>query len=275
MTSKNVFEFQDYKQYLLHTEELRKSVMRGFRARLGEAARCNSPFVSQVMAGGAHFSLEQGLGISRYLALKPNETRYFLLLIEHNRAGTPDLRAYFKSQLDELKEKFLDIKDRVKKDVELDGEAQGTYYSHWYYAAIHMLVTIPHFRTVTKISHALHLPMITVKNVVAFLLAHNLLAEHAGELIPGSSYLHLDRQSPLIARHHSNWRLVAMQMLSDPRPENVHYSTVSTLSQKDAEDIRAKLVEVIEGYVQTVADSKEEAMWAFNLDFFNLLGLNV
>jgi len=52
---------------------------------------------------------------------------------------------------------------------------------------------------------------------------------------------------------------------------DIHYSTVSTLSRRDVESLRTKLVEEIQNYVQTVSQSKEETMYCFNLDFFKLL----
>ena len=271
MTYKSIFEFYDYKPYLKHIELIRKPFIRGFRARMAETANCNATFISQVLNSENHFSLEQSHRIATFLDLKADEFRYFLLLVEYSRAGTPELRDYFKNQLDELKARHLDIKGRVRKDTELNAEAQSTYYSQWYFSAIHMLVTIAQYRTIAKISEALQLPPARVRDVVAFLLTHNLLSEQHGELVPGTSYLHLDRNSPLITRHHSNWRMVAMRDLEKVTPDSIHYSTVSTLAHKDVAELREKLVQVIQEYVQTVSCSKEETMWALNLDFFDLI----
>jgi uncharacterized protein (TIGR02147 family) len=270
MTEKNVFEFDDYKAYLLHSEQVKSAFIRGYRTRLAEAIGCNNTFISQVLNTSANFSLEQGLAVSRYLSLPPSEESYFLLLIEHARAGTEDLKDYFNKQIREKKEKFLNIKERVKNETHLNVEAQAIYYSQWYYAAVHMLVTIPEFRTPQKIAKYLRLNTALIQKTVTFLVSQNLLIEKNGELLPGSSYLHLEKNSPFIARHHSNWRLAAMDALSRDNAQEIHYSTVSTLSRKDCEHLRAHFTQVIQDYVKTVSHSKEEMMWVFNLDFFNL-----
>lgn len=270
MTKKNIFDFKNYKSYLTYQESAQSAYIRGFRTRLAEVAGCNNAFISQVLNTGAHLSLEQALKISRYLSHDKEEEQYFIMLIEWERAGTLDLQNYFAHQLHDLKEKRLNIKTRVKYDKGLSLDAQATYYSQWYYAAIHMIVTISEFRTADRIAKNLKLNLDLVKKVIAFLVSHELIVEKEGELRPGPSYLHLEKSSPLIARHHSNWRLVAMDSLTKESKTDIHYSTVSTLSKKDVEILRAKCVQFIEEYVQIISHSKEEKMWVLNLDFFNM-----
>jgi hypothetical protein len=82
--------------------------------------------------------------------------------------------------------------------------------------------------------------------------------------------VHLNRDSPLIRQHHTNWRMSAIQSLMNDNKEDLHYSTVSTLSRSDAEKLRADMTSLIENYVAVVKPSKEEVMYGFNLDFFCL-----
>src|ERR1017187_6361185 len=177
MTIKKVIEFDDYKAYLAHLEQSRSHITRGFRSRLAEEMGCNNAFVSQVLNTSAHFSLEQALKISRYLRLSELEEHYFLLLIEYARAGTPDLQQHFKKMLSELRDKHLNIKDRVKHQAPLSAEQEALYYSQWHYSTIHMMVTIPGFRTISAIGKALKLSNASVERVVSFLLAAGLLIE--------------------------------------------------------------------------------------------------
>jgi uncharacterized protein (TIGR02147 family) len=131
---KKVFEFDDYKRFLGHLEKEKSHFSRGFRSRLAEAVGCNNAFISQVLNTHANFSLEQSLKVCTYFNFSPDEVRYFLLLVEFARSGTKPLREHFLNLLNELKEKNLNIKDRVKQQTALTPEAQSTYYSHWYYA---------------------------------------------------------------------------------------------------------------------------------------------
>src|SRR5690348_7678173 len=106
---KSVLEFEEYKEFLREIEASRSELQRGFRSRLAEAAQCQNAFVSQVLNTSAHFSLEQGLRVAKFLSLGLEESQFFILLLEHNRAGTKELQGFFKLQLDSLREKLLNI----------------------------------------------------------------------------------------------------------------------------------------------------------------------
>lgn len=272
MINKNIYTHKTYKSFLMALEEENNRFSRGFRAKLAKTVGCNNAFISQVLNTHANFSLEQGLLISRYLNLTQDEESFFLLLIEHERAGTKELKQYFQKQILVLREKFLDIKDRVKSQFTLTAEMQATYYSHWYYAAMHMIVTIDQYRTVPSIAQALQLKPSVVKKVISFLLSTEMIIEKNEEFFSGPSYLHLDNNSPNIFKHHTNWRLAAINSLQNLDKGDVHYSTVSTMSAKDVEVLKEKLVQVVQDYVQVVSkSSSEEKMYSFGLDFFNLL----
>jgi uncharacterized protein (TIGR02147 family) len=271
MTAKKVFDFTDYKAFLKHIEEVRAPIQRGFRSRLAEETGCQNAFISQVLNSGAQFSLEQTLKIASYLKLTDDERHYFLWLVEYARAGSQELKTYFQNLMTILREKNLEIKERVGSAQTLSIENQSIYYSHWYYAAIHVLVTIPKFRTVSNIAQALDLPAGLAERAVLFLVTSGLLTESRGELRPGPTQLHLDRGSPNISKHHTNWRIAAINSLSTEASTDVHYSTVSSLSLKDIEAIRSQLVQQIQTYVETVQKSPEEELYCFSLDFFGLI----
>ncbi len=268
---KNIFEFSDYKSYLIEIAKIESQFRKGFRTRLATAAGCNNTFISQVLNSGAHFSLEQGLAIARFLELKTAEEKYLLCLIEHARAGTKDLREYFQQQIEEFKQTHLNIKNRVLHQEVQNKEWQNQYYSQWFYIAIHMAITIKSMREIGKIANALSLKPKLVENVILFLLTAGLINSKNGELIPGPSYLHLEQGSALIPKHHTNWRIKAIQSLEFSDNFDVHYSSVSTLSQKDADELKSRTIEFIQNFVkQVAASSNEEVMVSFNLDFFKL-----
>lgn len=267
---KYIFEFDDYKAYLREVEAQRASLERGFRTRLAEVLGCRNAYVSHVLNQGADFSLEQGLKIGTFLNLSASERKFFLLLIELGRAGTEELKAHFKAEIAEMRAKHLNLSERVGEATTLSVEAQSTYYSHWIYAAIHMLTTLSSQRDVSTIASSLRLPIESVRSALVFLTSVGLVYEKGGKLYAGTAQVHLGKNSPQIRQHHTNWRLAAIDSLVHLHRNDVHYSTVSTLSLKDAGRLRAQFAEQIEKYVKTVKDSKEEAMYGFNLDFYSL-----
>ncbi len=267
----SVFEHSDYKHYLIQLEDEKLFVQRGFRSRLAEVLDCQNAFISQVLNTHAHFSLEQALKISSFLRHTKSETKFFLLLLEKARAGTPELQAYFDTELNQLREEFLNIKSRVNPTLTLTPEQEGTYYSSWIFPTLHMLVTIPQYRTRSKIEKSLKLPEQILNEALRFLIETGLVIEKEGSFLPGATQLHLGKNSPHIKQHHVNWRIAAVQAISMSTGEEIHYSTVSSLSKEDATKLRTYFVEVIQNYVKIVRPSKEETLYNFNLDFHELI----
>jgi hypothetical protein len=150
-------------------------------------------------------------------------------------------------------------------------EAQSIYYSHWTYAAVHMLTTLPGHQDPSDISDTLRIPIETVRSILIFLTSVGLVQEKNGRLVAGPSQVHLGKDSHQILQHHTNWRLAAIESLVQVANNDIHYSTVSTLSLSDAEKLKARFAKEIEKYVQTVRASPEETLYGFNLDFYSLI----
>ncbi|MEK7395435.1 MAG: hypothetical protein AAB116_00725, partial [Candidatus Poribacteria bacterium] len=93
----SIFEYKDYKAYLKEILNRRSENERGIRTRLAEAIYCHNGYVSQVLNGAAHFSLEQAEAINKYLGHNKDQSSYLLLLVQHARAGTSGLKEYFKN----------------------------------------------------------------------------------------------------------------------------------------------------------------------------------
>lgn len=86
--------------------------------------------------------------------------------------------------------------------------------------------------------------------------------------IRGTEWLHLEKGSPDLPKHHVNWRLQALRSLDKKFPEDVHYSVVVSLSRSDAEKIRGMSVKFIEEVVALIRESRDEELHCLCLDFF-------
>ncbi len=266
--NRSLFEYSDYKAFL---RELGDSQPRGFRKALAQAVHCQTAYVSQVLNGDYHLSLEQAEAATQFLGLSRDEARCFILLVEIHRAGTPSLRRFFEDQLKELRERHYMIKERIGVSNVLSEQNQAVYYSSWHFAAIHMAVTIPRLRNRTALSRALRIPVRKLGETLDFLCSVGLVAKEGEKYLPGSTQLHLPKDSPSIHRHHANWRQQAMiQMHSDNAQEDLHYSSVSSLSAADAQKIKAMLTHSISDAVQTIKDSPEEQLIGINIDCFRV-----
>ena len=270
MTAKSVFEFRNYKTYLSYFESHMHNKGRGFRAALARAASCQTAYISQVLNGKAHFSLEQGHAFSKFLIHTKEEARFFLILIEYARAGNNELKSQFLEMIEELIQKQLNLKDRFQVQDVLSLEAQTIYYSEWAYAAIHVAVTVPNLQLVGALSDFFKLSESKVQKVLKFLISSGLVTQSAGRYQIGSSRLHLGNDSGLISKHHTNWRLQSMNSFERETERDLHFTSIVTLSLDDVLEIKARFVKEIESFNSIVKLSKEETVSCLSLDFFSL-----
>jgi len=272
MTEKNeVFDYADYKDYLRDYALRLPARGHGFRSRMAEAAGCRVAFVSQVLNGDLHFNPEQAENLNPLLGHSAEESDFFLLLIQHGRAGTHALRTRIQSQIDRALQKRLVLKDRVDIKAGLDPVAQATYYSSWHFAAIHILVTIEGCRTKDAIADHLRLPMEKVSQVLEFLRASGLVRIEKGQILPGVSRIFLGSDSPMISRHHANWRVRAIESLDRTLDTDIHLSTLLSVAKKDVLKMKEQIIKGIEQTRGIARDSTpEEELYCFNLDFFKV-----
>ncbi|MGE3610452.1 MAG: TIGR02147 family protein [Bacteriovoracaceae bacterium] len=266
---KTTFDYKHYKEFLRDSLEARGQE-RGIRSRLAEAVSCHTAYVSQVLNGHAHFSLEQAELITRFLNLNSEETQFFLLLVQYDRAGTPNLKIHFEKQLQEIKNKQLILKDRLEFKRTLSREDQATFYSSWHYGAIHVLVSVPGCHTERGIAEYLNLPLAKVVDVLNFLVSVGLVTKSEGRYSIGTSHIHLEHDSPMISKHHSNWRMKAIQSLDHVKTNDLHYSSVITCSLEDSQKIKTVLIQAIDEVRAIVKPSKDEGGFVYCLDFFGL-----
>jgi hypothetical protein len=192
-----------------------------------------------------------------------------MLMLEFARAGTNELKHYFKAQMDVIQTKRMEVTERLQVKNALTVEDQMLYYSTWHYSALHVLLSIPALQTKQALAQALKLSSAKVSEYLEFLCRTGLALEEGGHYRIGTTRIHVPSNSPMFSKHHTNWRVKAIQALEDFQPkENLHFSGAITLSKADAEKIRKVLLDAIERTEAIYRPSKEEVAYAIILDFF-------
>src|SRR5690606_12729855 len=127
----------------------------------------------------------------------------------------------------------------------LGEDEQAKYYSEWIYAAIHMAMSVPQYKTRAALAEHFHISLDQTSEILNFLEQTGLAKIQNGKYDIGPTHLHLPDNSPNILKHHTNWRLQALKSLDHKKPNNLHYSVVYSLSQSDAQKIRQKFLDTI------------------------------
>ncbi|MGZ3740564.1 MAG: DUF4423 domain-containing protein, partial [Bdellovibrionota bacterium] len=202
--------------------------------------------------------------------LSDAEVDYFLLLVHEERAGTKELKNRYRKKREQLLQEQDQLRRHFFTPQPLVLEQQARYYSSWHYAAIHVLLTIPIFREKSVIASRLSLPMEIVNAALEFLTHAGLAKFEEGEYRPGVSRIFLEKGSPLISKLHQNWRLRSLVQVDQAKEEDLHYSTVVTLSESDFRKIKESLLQTIEAARETIRKSPEEKLCSFCVDFYEL-----
>ncbi|UYL10276.1 DUF4423 domain-containing protein [Bdellovibrio sp. SKB1291214] len=265
----SVYEFTDYKTYL--KKRVSQSEQRGFATRLAEAAGCQRSYFSTVLNGNIHLLPEHAFGISEFLGLSHEEQEYLFLILDYNRAGNAAFRSHLLKKIKEKQLAWKDFKNRLKKDSIAEVEDMSVrqfYYSSWLYAAIHIAVSIPKLGEVKHLSTYFGISESVAVWHLEKLAQMGLVEKKSGRWSWKSGDLHLSKDSPWIATHHSNWRMQALNDLPQRKTESLHFSVVQSLSKDDIEKLRFRIVEWVEEFKKIASPSTPEEIVCLNLDFF-------
>ncbi len=265
----SIYQYQDYKIYV---NDRLKSLPKSGHGEFGRMARrlgVSSTLISQTFRSSKHLSLELAADLADYLGLDAEETEYFILLVNYQKAGSHNLREKLKDRLKRTQTTMLQLEKRMKKDVELNEEIKSIFYSGWVYSGIRNLTAIKGYNQIEKIATRLNLPLPLVKSAIEFLIENGLCAVKNGEIVIGSKRTYLGPGSPHTVRHHMNWRLRAMEKMLEPsRNANVHYTFPMSLSAAVADQIREELPSFVEKISKWVGPSESETVRCLNIDWF-------
>lgn len=265
---KALYEYREYKAYL---SDALQDLGKGAKVRLAKACDCQPGYVSHVLNGTAHFSLEQAQKISEFLGHTKVHQSFFIFLVSKDRAGSADLKNFFETELTKIRESQLILKNRLQTRDALTVEQQAIFYSSWHYGAIHVGIMIPGCQTENGLSDYFQIPSKRVGDIVQYLEEINLIRRNEKGLLEiTETQIHLSSDSPLISKHHTNWKMRSITSLDRVEKNDLHYSSVVTVSEGDVPKIRELMVQTIESIRGIVRTSKEESCYSYQFDLFHL-----
>jgi uncharacterized protein (TIGR02147 family) len=265
----SIFSYIDYFKWLADRLKISGQTY-GLKKRLAEAAGCQSSYFSLVVKREAHLTLEQAERLARYWQLSPEESDYLLLLVSFARSGSPELKSFYQTKLNKLKEAHENLSQRIK-NVEVFPETEAAiYYSSWQYLAIHILISIPEFQNIRAISERLQLSQESVLHTLQYLQQLGLAELKAGQWKSTRREIHLPRESHFISLHHSHWRRRAVDNAFLNRKDDIHYTGVSSLAAKDIEVLRQMILKFIDDSRKVIGPSQEEEMICLAIDLFKV-----
>lgn len=264
----NIFDFKNYKDFVNKRILRMPKGGRGQYRKMANFLSVNSVNVSQIFKGDRDLSVEQACELVSFFGLSELEGEYFISLVEKERAGTFLLKSKIQKRLDDILEKSQELKKRLKQDIQLTEETKAIFYSNWYYSGIRLLSSIEHYNSSDLIAEYFDLPLSTVNQVLEFLLRTGLCLQERGKLKMGPKSTHLESTSPLVTRHHMNWRVKGMEKMGRISSQELFVSLPCSVSEESIFLIRKELIEAIERITNHIDHAKEEQLACLNIDWF-------
>jgi uncharacterized protein (TIGR02147 family) len=231
--------------------------------------KVNSTLLSMVLAGDRDLSYEQAFDLASYLELTELEREFFLLLVQHERAGNVRLKTHLKERLEKVRGEANKMVNRIAHEKQLDEKVRATYYSSWIFAAIRIYCsTREKGRTVAEICERFQLPRTRAVEVLSFLKDNGLVTEDGDRYQMATSLIFLEQGSPHLPRHHANWRMKALQKADHLPAKELMFTFPLSISKADFEKVREELATAIAKISEIVKESPAEDVACMNVDFF-------
>jgi hypothetical protein len=268
----NVYEAKSYRDFVKASlDGAAPGARRGAVKRLAEFLKVHSTYVSQVTTGKADFSVDQGIRFCAYCGLAADQTEFFLDLLNRDRAATKEAKAHYQMRVDRRLAELTDMKKRWRLADALTGEQELKYYGSWIPQAVHLYCQLPGPHTAASIAAGLRLTEDRVTGVLADLEGLGFVELTARGYRSMRDSVHVGKDSTLISRYHINWRQKAIaDFTATPRLPGFHYSSVVSLSEPAAKEIRELILAHIEATRAVIIPAPSEKLFVYCLDFYGL-----
>jgi uncharacterized protein (TIGR02147 family) len=263
----DIKKIENYRAFIREYLQKRSPNGRGEIAKLALFIGVHPTFVSQVLTGKREFNLEQSFSTAEFLDLTETETKYFLLLLQKERAGTQALKGYFKKELEILKKSLLEIPNRLNEHRNLSETEKAIFYSSWIYSAIRLFCSVERGKKLEEIVEHFAINRKRAIHILDFLCEKNLCVKNGDRYLMGSQHTHIAIDSPFAIRHHMNWRTKALQLHETRTEEELVFTAPMSVSVKDFNVIREKLIECFKDVVEVAKASEAEDVAFLNIDW--------
>ncbi|MES2769924.1 MAG: TIGR02147 family protein [Bdellovibrionota bacterium] len=265
-----VFKYTDYRLYII--EKLNElGAKSGSKSALAAAIECQPGFISHVISGKAHLSLEQAQRANAFFRHSEEASNYFILIVSYSRAGTNELRNYFLKQIEKILQKEVSVEKSVSAKVNSATEFSSEYYSNIYYQIVHMMLTIKPM-SIQSLADALKQDTELISSICKKLQDFGLVESVRDQFyVKNDIVIHLPKDSPFITTHHTNFKILAIESIRKREKSDLHYSSLVTLSREDVRIIKNLILEMNKQSVDKISKSKPECMYGYSFDFFKII----
>lgn len=267
----NVFEFENYKDFVNQELAHRPKKGRGEFMKLSKFLRVHTTMITHIFRGDHHLSQEHGLAVAEYLGLNTLETEYFMALIGFARAGDERTRKFYRGKIREVKDKSLALRHRLEFKNKLEESDQAIFYSSWLYAAARLMTMMSGMNTSSTLAEKLGVSANQINAVLEFLLSRGLVEKTGNTFKYRDLSTYVARDSVLASRHNVNWRLKCLERLDRVAQNEMAYTNPIVIAETDFERVTELIVQFIAEFRRIADPSPSEILCCLNIDWLKLV----
>jgi uncharacterized protein (TIGR02147 family) len=270
MKKMSIFNYESFESFLRNEYENNSELKRGDKKELAEFLNIHPTSLSQIFKGIRVFTDEQVYLLGEFLHLTELEAEYLLLLHQIYNTQNKKYKELLIKRKNNIKKRSLNLSERVVKDKELTNEEKSIFYSSWQYTSVWVYLSVEGGKSKEEIFERLGINKKQINEIIEFLLASGLCRFEKGKYHHQVSRIHLEKSSPILKQHHSNWRIKAIQKFDRPEATDLTFTAPLSLSEKDFNKLREELVQFIQRLSDVVEKTEPEEIYAVNLDFIRI-----
>lgn len=248
----NIFEYLDYRKFLLDFYELEKSLDSTFSYRVfATAVNMDASLLLKVLQSKRHLSSKSVPEFIEFFKFKEAKSEYFRLMVAYAKAKTDgDIRSLFEALQ----------KMRPASCRELD-EASYRYFQHWYYPMIRSALDVFHYygKEDAAALGECCIPKLSASQVVGAVEALMQLGlarrRHTGRIVPSDGHVKTKERwlSACISDYQGSIAELAKNAIENTPKEDRDISTLTmALDSRQIEKIRRILFETRKSIVKVV-----------------------
>jgi len=267
------FSSPDYRTAVRQLVERRKAIDRSASyARLAAETGIQATYVSNVLAGRAHFGTDQLFLVGRWLRLSEAGQRFLTLLMEHERCSVPERKLLLERELETLRRENQQTKNHLRARAAEPTELEAAeYYLDPTVTIVHVCLRVPRYaKTPTLLCTDL---AITAEHLVRVLS----VLEHLGyvERSPKGVWkvvrggYHLPDSSPLCIPHQAQLRVKSIgQMYRVVPGERHHVSVTFSGDAATKRSVHAEFLSFLQRAESVVRNAPDVSVYQMNFDLF-------
>lgn len=266
----DIFNYSDYRKIIKLWIEARPGKGRGEYTKMAEMIAVPQSVFSLMMSGQRDLAPDHACILSEYMQLLPLEQEYFISLVQLEKAYHHKFKTYLQDKIARIKRESLSLVKRVNTEQVFSPEDQQIFYSSWLYSAIRLRTSFEDGASLQNLMEEFQITSERLISILDFLLRTGLIIQEKNHYKIGALRTHLGKDSPMISRHHINWRAKSIERTSEIKDEELMFTGPLTCSHKDFAIIREKVAALIKETSEIVKDSPAETLAYLGMDLYKL-----